>query len=64
MDAPFVYFSKLTLQKVHVFSDPGPSINPKSSSSLGPNDERHNSIGRPSATSHALYEIQAFLRGS
>ena len=28
MDAPLVYLSKLILQKAHVFSDPGPSINP------------------------------------
>ena len=27
MDAPLAYLSKLTLQKAHVFSDPGPSIN-------------------------------------
>ena len=28
MDAPFAYLSKLTLQKAHLFSDPGPFINP------------------------------------
>ena len=28
MDAPLVYLSKLTLQKVNVFPDPGPFIKP------------------------------------
>ena len=48
MDAPLAYISKLTLQNAHVFSDPGPSINPL------PEDERHSSSDRPSTTIYAL----------
>ena len=52
MDSPVAYLPKLSLQKAHVFSDPGPSINPLSRPDH--KDERHNSSDRPSSTIYAL----------
>ena len=52
MDAPLANLSKLTLQKAHVFSDPGPSINPLPHPEH--EDERQNSSEGPSSTVYVL----------